>query len=197
MHEHAVKYGLRIIHRDPATGEVVSVRCEFCAYLGREVKGKERQRAKTESKMTWTNNFRVDLYQAHLKGEHPSAWNKYQTSSFDEKVNFFVREVASKNTMLHHVHYNSKSIHFILNPDIVDVLICDMFFHPDDHGGVTQTATKNLFHQFEGNYRVIISNPMQFRLVVAQIARGTSFRQVVGIINDTKAITGTWDCYFH
>jgi hypothetical protein len=97
MHEHAIKYGLRIIHHDPATGEVVSVRCEFCAYLGREDKGLKRQRAKTEAKMTWTNNFRVDLYQSHLKGEHPSAWNKYQYSSYDDKVNFFERQMVGKN----------------------------------------------------------------------------------------------------
>ena len=126
MHEHAIKYGLRIIHHDPATGEVISVRCEFCAYLGREDKGLKRQRAKTEAKMTWTNNFRVDLYQSHLKGEHPSAWNKYQDSSYDDKVNFFERQMVGKNIMLHHVSYNIQSIHFILNPDIVDVLICDM-----------------------------------------------------------------------
>ena len=153
-------------------------------------------RAKTEAKMTWTNNFRVDLYQAHLKGELPSAWNNYQGSSYDDKVTFFGRQMIGKNTMLHHVNHDSKSIQFILNPDIVDILICDMFFHPDDHGGITQTVTKNLFHKFENKYRVIVINPMQFRLVIAQIARGTSFRQIIGIINDTKAITGTWNCYF-
>lgn len=192
MHEHAVKYGLKIIHRDPATGEVISVRCEFCAYLGREDKKREeRQRAKTEAKMTWTNNFRVDLYQAHLKGEHPSAWNKYQAFSYDDKVGFFTRQMVVKNTMLHHVNYSSKSIQFIIDSNIIDVLICDMFFHPDDHGGVTQTAAKRLFDQFDGKYRVIISNPMQFRLVIAQIARGISFRQAVDLINDIKAITGT------
>jgi hypothetical protein len=141
--------------------------------------------------MTWTNNFRVDLYQAHLKGEHPSAWNKYQASSYDDKTKFFRIETAAKNTMLHHVTHKSESIEFIINLDIVDILICDMFFHPDDSGGVNQIATKNLFQQFEDNYRVIISNPIQFRLVVAQIARGISFRQVVDIINDTKEITGT------
>ena len=65
-----------------------------------------------------------------------------------------------------------------------------MFFHLDDDGGVIQTAVKNLFHPFKDNYRVIISNIMQFRLVVAQIARGISIRQVVGIISDMKNIRG-------
>ena len=92
--------------------------------------------------------------------------------------------------MLHYMEDNPTPIQFTINSEIVDVLICDMFFHPDDHGGITQTAAKNIFQQFGDVYRVIVFNPMQFRLVVAQIARGISFRQVVGIINDTKAITG-------
>ena len=61
------------MHHYPAIGEIISVRCEFCFYLSREDKGEERVRAKTEAKMTWTNNFRVDLYQTHLKKEHPFA----------------------------------------------------------------------------------------------------------------------------
>jgi len=91
--------------------------------------------------------------------------------------------------MLHHLIDKCSSIHFTINSDIIDVLICDMFFRPDDHGGITQIATKNLFHKFEDGYRIIILNLMQFRLVIAHIGRGLSFRQVVGIINDIKEIT--------
>jgi len=150
-------------------------------------------RAKKDTKKSWTNNFRADLYQHHHKGEHPSKWEHYQTCSYEEKVNYFKQKPIMKSSMFHHLQPNYTPVHFIINRDIVDVLICDMFFHPDDHGGVTQTATKNLFHQFEDVYRVTLFNPMQFRLVVAQIARGVSFRQVVGIISDTKAITGIWN----
>ena len=74
--------------------------------------------------------------------------------------------MAAINTVLNHINYKPKSIKFILNPGIVEVLIFDMFFHPDDHSGVTQKVVKNLFHQFENNYSVIIFNLMQFQLVV-------------------------------
>ena len=99
--------------------------------------------------------------------------------------------MIDKDTMFYHINYNSKSIHFILNPDIVDILICDMFFHSDDHDGIIQMMIKSLFHQFEDKYRITISNSMQFRLIVTQIARGTSFRQIIDIINDTKVIIDT------
>ena len=79
MHEHEVKYGLKITHRNPKSLEVISVQCEFCVYFGsEEEKNKVRMRAKKETKMSWTNNFRTDLYQHHHKGEHPSAWENYQ-----------------------------------------------------------------------------------------------------------------------
>jgi hypothetical protein len=132
--------------------------CDSPDPLSCENKEKERQRAETEAKVTWIKSFRFDLCQAHLKREHPTSILSSHTTIRSTSSN----AKWSLNTILHLVHHDSESIHLILNPDIVDVFICDMFFHPDDHGEVTQTATKNLFHQFEHIYRVIISNRMQF-----------------------------------
>ena len=196
QHEHTVTFGLKVTQKNITTGAVISVRCEFCVYFGHEVTelDRPRLRAKKETQKSWTNNFRTELYRNHMRGEHKAIWEKYQTCSYEDKVNFFNEKVAMKNTLLNHFD-GSKPIQYAFNTDIIEVLICDMFFHPDDHGGVTQTAAKNLFQQFEGQYRVTISNPIQFHLVVAQIARGTSFRQVVGVISDIKEITGTCNCF--
>ena len=74
IHEYIVKYGLKITQHSPKTMEVISVRCEFCVYFGpKEDSDKVRKRAKKDTKMTWTNNFRADLYQHHHKGEHSLA----------------------------------------------------------------------------------------------------------------------------
>jgi hypothetical protein len=192
--EHATKYGLKVTQRNATNGDVISVRCQFCVYFGPEnvETDKTRKRAKKDTKKTWTNKFRADLYQSHLKGEHKSIWASYQICSYDDKVNFFSQKDVLKNTL--HEHFDTPTpIQYFFNIGIIEVLICDMFFHPDDHGGVTQTAVKKLFQKLSNQYQVLIPNPMQFRLVIAQITRGTSFRQVVGIIKDIKEITRTYN----
>src|SRR5271167_3054323 len=101
MHEHTVKYELQIMHHHSATEAMISVRCEFYTYLNHEDKGDKCVRAKTEAKMTWTNNFRIDLYQAHLKRKHPSTWNEYKISSYDDKIKFFERQMIGKNIIFY------------------------------------------------------------------------------------------------
>jgi len=43
----------------------------------------------------------------------------------------------------------------------------------------------------DDHYEVVISNPIQFELVIAYIAKGISIWQCEGLVADTKAITGT------
>jgi hypothetical protein len=78
---------------------------------------------------------------------------------------------------------------------VTDTLIGDMFFHPDDQGGTTQTAALKSFKRVddgdESYYRVIIQHPTQFSLVVAYVSRRVSFRQCACILADTKRILGT------
>jgi hypothetical protein len=190
--EHVIRYGLKIMERDKDTGGVISVRCQFCIFCGRE-ENSISQRTKTESKKTWTGNqWRVDLYQKHHRTAHPSIWQTYDASSYEDKVAFFENKVAFKNTILPHVNPTGTSFQFDIKASIVDTLIGDMFFHPDDHGGVTQALALKIFQRLNDNvYQVTIRNSMQFQLVVAYIARGVSFRQIEDIIAETRRITGT------
>ena len=94
--------------------------------------------------------------------------------------------------MVRHINSSSNAtpLKFSIHLSIIDTLISDMFFHPDDQGGVTQKTVQKLFNRVDDHYEVVISNPIQFELVVAFIARGISFRQCEDIVADTKAITG-------
>ena len=94
--------------------------------------------------------------------------------------------------MVPHINFESTATALKINIhlSIVDILINDMFFHPDDQGGATQQAALKLFSQKGNYYEVTIPNPLQFELVVSHIARGISFRQCKGIIADTRDITG-------
>jgi hypothetical protein len=76
---------------------------------------------------------------------------------------------------------------------IVDVIIRDMFFHPDKQAGTTQITALKSFKRVDGiddYYEVHIPNPLQFRLVISWISSGASFRQCVRFIADTKHILG-------
>ena len=141
--------------------------------------------------MAWTKCFRVNVYQKHNKSQHPSIWTQYQASMYDEKVRFFDSKVPFEYILLPHIDSGSTatSLKFNIHLSIIDILISDMFFHPDDQGGVTQQAALKLFSRKEDHYEVTISNPVQFDLVVAYIARGVSFRQCEGIVADTRSIT--------
>ena len=142
--------------------------------------------------MTWTNNFRADLYQKHHKAEHPSLWTRYQACSSEDKATFFENQTPFQSTMIPHINsgLNIMPTTLTIHSSIVDVLISDMFFHPDEHGGVTQAAVLKLFTQKENHYEVTISNPIQFKLVVAYLGNGISFRQCENIIMNTRRITG-------
>ena len=48
--EHAIAYGLKVLEQSPATGEVVSVQCQFCVYFSVEEGSEPRQRAKKETR---------------------------------------------------------------------------------------------------------------------------------------------------
>src|SRR5437762_6047889 len=168
------------MERCPNTSQVISVRCQFCIYFGPETDpAKPRQRAARTTKMTWTRCFQSDFYTKHLKTQHPSIWAIYQACSYVEKAQFFDSKIPLENTLVPHINSGSNAtpLKFNIHLSIVDTLIRDMFFHPDDQGGVTQKTALKLFNRVENHYEVVISNPVQFELVVAYIAKGISFRQ--------------------
>ena len=80
--------------------------------------------------------FSNQFFQKHLKTQHPSLWVTYQACSYDEKARFFESKVPLENAMLPHITSKSAAIplKFNIHPSIVDTLISDMFFHPDDQG---------------------------------------------------------------
>jgi len=199
---HETMYGLKIMERCPSTSRVISVRCQFCVYFSVETDPTKHEiRGPKTTKMAWTGSFRSDKYQAHHKRQHPSQWAIYNVCSLDEKKRFFDGKIPHANTMLPHINVGSAATPLIFNIllPIVDVFIADMFFHPDDHGGTTQTTALQLFKRvFNTNgsesesesYQVVISNRDQFRLVIANLSRGMSFRQCAHNINDIKEILG-------
>ena len=194
---HTSMYGLKVMERCPDTQRVISVRCQFCIKSGVEVgPAKPRQRAPRKGNIAWTESFRTDKYTHHHERQHPVEWARYKAFSFDEKAKFFAGMTPHANTMLPHINVGLTAAPLelrILSP-IVDIVISDMFFHPDKQVGTTQTTALKSFKRVDGvddYYEVHIPNPVQFRLVVSWVSGGVSFRQCVRFVADTRRILGT------
>src|SRR5436309_15662208 len=84
--------------------------------------------------------------------------------------------IPHMNIMLPHINIGLAAVPLelhVLSP-IVDVIISDMFFHPDKQGGTTQTTALKSFKRVDGvdDYYVYIPNPMQFRVAVSWVSGG-------------------------
>ena len=100
---HSVEYGLRIINRDPDTGNVESMRCQFCVYCGRENEeevGKKRKRQPTAKVMDWNYPFRTSYFVSHHMEQHRTAWEVYQALSHEQKQSFFENNQIQRNIKL-------------------------------------------------------------------------------------------------
>jgi hypothetical protein len=194
--DHELSYGLKIMQRDAASKKVISVRCQFCVYFGKdEVAGQKRARKQTSRIKTW-ESFRRELYESHHKGQHAEQWVQYQSLSAEEKKHFFEGVTPFASTLQSYCGRSDEPLHFTFNRSVVEILIGDIFFDPESQGGVTHRKALSLFEpQTESNgavihYSVSIKNPMQFRLSIQYLAHGLSFRQISAVLESTKAITG-------
>jgi len=194
MHSHALTYGLKVMEHCRDSLQVMSVRCQFCVYFGYEIdpNAPPRQRAVKKTQMGWTGPlFKTDAYTDHHERMHRSVWTQYQASSSLDKSHFFDGITPFANTLLAHIETSlvAPVLKYMIRAPIVDVIIGDMFFHPDDQGGTAQTTALKLFKRIADQlYEVTIANPTQFRLVIEWVAAGVSFRQCAAILASTKAV---------
>ncbi|KAI9923243.1 hypothetical protein PsorP6_001465 [Peronosclerospora sorghi] len=192
---HELKYGIEVMHIDPATKRIVSVRCQFCVYFGKEDSGEPRARKQTNRIKKW-ESFRPELYESHHKGQHATHWSAYQALDHDAKTKFFDNVQPHTNTL--HFNFGSRDqpLSFVLHRGAIEVIIGDVFFNPDDHGSVSHQRVLALFVPEIGSdnsvhhYTVRIKNPLQFQLVTAHLSHGLSFRQVAAVLESSKLLLG-------
>ncbi|KAI8896752.1 hypothetical protein BC833DRAFT_621868 [Globomyces pollinis-pini] len=82
-----------------------------------------------------------------MRSQHHSKWSEYQLlNSIEERVAFFKStEVPFVNTLHAHLVDNEPTLTVWINKTIVETIIGDMFFHPDDIENVTQTRALSIF----------------------------------------------------
>jgi hypothetical protein len=105
----------------------------ICVHFGREEKIDAKRKATTNIQY-FRCPFRADVFARHLQSQHRSTWERYSAMSNEEKVAFFTENapVVHRNTLRSHFGGAQDQIHHLVNKDIVDVIISEMFYTPDD-----------------------------------------------------------------
>ena len=196
--EHAAKYGLKITSRHSQTSAVSSVACRFCIVFGKEeAVGRKR---KATANVKYFNSFRTDNYESHIKTQHAQKWEEYRKLQTAEKEAFFVdHSVPWVETMT--AHFEGGALQYLISKSIVEVIIGELLFHPDDVEGVTHSRALSHFklRSVENasdddlqrdEYVVIVKTPQRFLLCIRYMGCGAAFRLASRLLQATQEQTG-------
>jgi hypothetical protein len=184
LEQHAIQYGVKVCEINSETKKVQAVQCQFCVYFGQDFSSiilEERKRQPTTRTKVWTL-FRSDSFRCHHEKVHNEDWKRYQALGYKERKEYFQKCVPLGNTIPFHFQENA-TVTLKIQCPIVDIIIGEMMFHPDEQGDVSHVRTLKLFELSTeetggGMYMVTISNPRVFSLVVKNMMAGLSFAQV-------------------
>ena len=110
--------------------------------------------------------------------------------SNEGKKSYFQNDIPHQETIQAHFQGTQVPHHEFVDKTIVDGIIGDMYFHPENEEQVKEGAL-SIFQGNDGQcYRFTIKNPLQFSLVVDYLSIGVSFWMVVSILLRTKEHTG-------
>jgi hypothetical protein len=189
---HALTYGIKVTSRDPQNKEPTAVICMFCSVYGREEDvSVGRKRARTAKPKFWNGpSFRSDYFKAHMEQQHSEKWKDYQELSPEAKKKFFdlpkttPKNNGSQMSMFAFAEARQHKLTYLLDRDIVEVVIGDMLFHPDDIHGITHSRAMAPFINMldedtevagesssgVSQYKIVINNPLQYRIVVGHLS---------------------------
>ena len=202
---HAVEFGLRICERSAgASPAVITTVCRFCEVFGKEEAVVGRKRSRSDRIKYFKAPFRKENYSSHNKRMHIAKWTEYCELDAGAKKSFFEIGSSSGSQATLHAFAGPRSLPLrtLIDKDIVDIIIGDMMFHPEDMDGITRARllarfvpTLDLSEDAAdagdvSRYAIIVSNTKQFQLVAQYLAAGLSFRQVAQVMLETKELLG-------
>lgn len=203
---HTLEFGLRICERSTgASTAVVATACRFCEVFGKEEAVEVgRKRNRSDRVKHFKAPFRKENYSSHHKRMHSAKWTEYCGLDAETKKSFFEIGSSSGSQTTMHAFAGPRSIPLraLVDKDIVDIIIGDMMFHPEDMDGTTRARLLSSFvptldsSEDAANasgisrYAIIVNNTKQFLLVAQYLAAGLSFRQVAQVVLDTKELLG-------
>jgi hypothetical protein len=130
---YSCKYGLEVTEQEGA--RVKAARWRFCKYYGRQVSLSNHKHGPHKTDQFYTVPFRANLIVKHLEGQHTDKWVEYVALSPGEQDTFFDSVQPRANTMYHYMDMEGDEINLVVSTEIIDVIIGEMLFHPEDELG--------------------------------------------------------------
>ncbi|CAK9204250.1 unnamed protein product [Sphagnum troendelagicum] len=145
---HVVEFGLRIC--ECAVGNstvIVTMACRFYEVFGKEESEVRMKRGRSERVKYFKAPFRKENYSSHHTRTHSTQWAEYRELEASVKKSFFDNgTVSSSQTTMHaFVAPRTPQVSVLIDKDIVDVIIGEMMFHPEDMDGITRARLLESF----------------------------------------------------
>jgi hypothetical protein len=198
-----------------ATGVVCSAECQFCRAFRKGASSNHGRAPRSNIKL-FTKPWQQDHMKSHMLAQHPERFEEYNVLPSGEKESFFdasknagSKQVAEATKFFRRPISSETSINVWIDKPIVEGIIGDMLFDPDDDdtmtkerfilafklqegeplvedvddGGTTRAAGK-------GHFIAIVSSKVQFYSCIKMIASGLLFRQASRVMQDMKETLG-------
>ena len=132
-----VKYGLKPI-KAAQSGAVIGLKCRFCYIFGQEEKVRSKCKP-TSNVRAWSPPFQYNNIKLYVRCQHTTKWAEYNALENDQQREAFFEEHGEvyRNSIRSHFVSEASGIIplvFELDQGIVETIIGEMFFKPDDKG---------------------------------------------------------------
>ncbi|KAI2510669.1 hypothetical protein MHU86_3780 [Fragilaria crotonensis] len=194
-----------------ATGVVCSAECQFCRAFRKEASSNHGRGPRSNIKL-FTKPWQQDHMKSHMLAQHPERFEEYNVLPSGEKESFFdasknagSRQVAEATKFFRRPISSEMSINVWIDKPIVEGIIGDMHYDPDDDDTMTKEQFMLVFKLQEGeplvedvddggttraaskeHYIATVSSKMQFYSCIKMIASGLLFRQASRVMQDMK-----------
>jgi hypothetical protein len=186
------QYGVKVAAKE--NNVVTAADCRFCISFAREEKvGQKRCARKTIQQ--YQKPYRAENIRKHNEKCHSLKWAEYCALNAEEKDTFFECVVPFVNTTKAHAATTSKSFSFELEEGIVDVIIGELLWRPNEMDGETRENALLIFKEVDASedrprhYQVQVPNQLAFELIVDFIGMGMSLRQATDAVTAVKKRT--------
>jgi hypothetical protein len=145
-----------------------------------------------ESIYLFTPPYCPELYRKHVEKQHAEGWFEYQGLFKADKQMFFDQQ---KKVAINQFFCRANDVlEMTIASKIVDELIGDLYFHPDDdvtNGDdrpISKANAMKLFQLDESGvtYSMTIKNPLHFWLAINHTSPSLSFWQMAAIIEQHR-----------
>jgi hypothetical protein len=154
------------------------------------------KRGRSECVKYFKAPFRKENYSSHHRRMHSTQWAEYRELEPSAKESFFdIVTISGSQTTMHAFSApRTPQLRVLIDKDIVDVIIGEMMFHPEDIDGIPRARLLESFAPTLDSsedgadagdvslYAITVTNTKYFQLVAQYLAAGLSFRQVSQVI---------------